>query len=203
MTPHNELAQSLITMGERLGHRGWLRATSGNLSARLDRDPSTFIITRSGVDKSQLNAHDFLLMQAGHVIEGTGTPSAETVIHEIIYRQTTAQAIFHVHTVFNNLVCHLADDHQVIFQGNEMNKALGFWEENSRVAIPVVDNYAELSTTGQHVAHQLNPDVPGILLNQHGIYAFGESMAAALRHLEALEFLFEWKIRLQSLRGSR
>ena len=35
------------------------------------------------------------------------------------------------------------------------------------------------------------PVAHGVLLRRHGLYTWGESIAGARRHLEALEFLFE------------
>ena len=35
------------------------------------------------------------------------------------------------------------------------------------------------------------PETHGVLLSRHGLYTWGESVAEARRHLEALEFLFE------------
>jgi methylthioribulose-1-phosphate dehydratase len=35
------------------------------------------------------------------------------------------------------------------------------------------------------------PKAHGVLLRRHGLYTWGESIAGARRHLEALEFLFE------------
>ena len=36
-----------------------------------------------------------------------------------------------------------------------------------------------------------HPDAHGVLLSRHGLYTWGQSVAEARRHLEALEFLFE------------
>jgi methylthioribulose-1-phosphate dehydratase len=38
---------------------------------------------------------------------------------------------------------------------------------------------------------QENGEAHGFLLSRHGLYTWGESVAEARRHLEALEFLFE------------
>ncbi|HEV2215659.1 MAG TPA: class II aldolase/adducin family protein, partial [Terracidiphilus sp.] len=40
-----------------------------------------------------------------------------------------------------------------------------------------------------------HPAAHGVLLNRHGLYTWGESVAEARRHLEALEFLFEVEAR--------
>lgn len=95
-----------------LAARGWFPATSGNLSVRVggfDPEQFTFAITSSGRDKSVQTPEDFLLVnEKGVATEATSLkPSAETLIHSEIYRLTGAGAIFHVHTIFNNLISEL------------------------------------------------------------------------------------------------
>jgi methylthioribulose-1-phosphate dehydratase len=65
--------------------------------------------------------------------------------------------------------------------------------------VPIIENtqvYTELADQFGHVLNQ-NPDAHGILLSRHGLYTWGESVAEARRHLEALEFLFEVEGRQQ------
>ena len=40
--------------------KGWSPATSTNYSFRLEADPTTIYVSRSGIDKSQFSAHDFM-----------------------------------------------------------------------------------------------------------------------------------------------
>lgn len=176
----------------RLADRGWLRATAGNLSLKMSGDPLTIAITRSGSDKQQLTSQDLILVVDGEVIAGTGIPSAETPIHQVIYELTDATAIYHVHTVYNNVVSRFAQDHVLTLSGSEMVKALGFWAENAAVRLPVIPNYADISRVAETIRTRLDPKIPGVLLENHGLYAFGPSPDSAMRHCEAFEFLFEW-----------
>jgi methylthioribulose-1-phosphate dehydratase len=41
------------------------------------------------------------------------------------------------------------------------------------------------------MALEAHPHAHGVLLSRHGLYTWGQSVAEARRHLEALEFLFE------------
>ena len=183
---------ALIDVAQDLARRGWLRATSGNLSLR-DVQNQIIYITRSGVDKQRLAASDIIgITPDGVLIAGEGKPSFETAIHQAIYARTSAQAVLHVHTVYNNLVSRYAADGAIALTDHEMLKALGHWDENARVALPVVSKYYDIGRAAPAVAQALNPDVPGVLLARHGIYAFGESLTDAVRHLEAWEFLLEW-----------
>ncbi|WP_166239480.1 methylthioribulose 1-phosphate dehydratase [Paenibacillus turpanensis] len=186
--------------------RGWFPATSGNLSIRIgDFIPEqfNFAITASGKDKSVNTPEDYLLVnQDGQPIEATHLrPSAETLIHCEIYKKTGCGAIFHVHTVFNNIVSELFWERgSVPVEGVELIKAFNIWEEDAVIDIPLLPNYAEIPRIAELVPGKLDPRVPGILLRKHGIYAWGANAFEAKRHLEAFEFLFEYVYRMEQLK---
>lgn len=175
--------------------RGWFPATSGNLSIKVG---DAFAITASGKDKSVSTPEDFLLVDAeGKPIEATRLkPSAETLIHCEIYRETGCGAIFHVHTVFNNLISeYYAEQGHIPVKSVELIKAFNIWEEDAEIQIPVLPNYADIPRIAELVPGRIVPHVPGIILRNHGIYAWGANAFEAKRHLEAFEFLFEYVYR--------
>ncbi|MFB5759190.1 methylthioribulose 1-phosphate dehydratase [Paenibacillus medicaginis] len=189
--------EELADVKELFAARNWFPGTSGNLSMRvgeMDGERFHFAITASGKDKSKRTAEDFLIVdQAGRPAETTNLkPSAETLIHCEIYRLTGCGAVFHVHTVFNNLISeYYGEQGAVPLQGIELIKAFNIWEENAAIAVPVLPNYADISAIAKLVPGVLNEQVPGILLRNHGIYAWGRDAFEAKKHLEAFEFLFE------------
>ncbi|MCZ8518807.1 MULTISPECIES: methylthioribulose 1-phosphate dehydratase [Paenibacillus] len=189
-----------------LAGRGWFPGTSGNLSVRVGEftpEQFAFAVTASGKDKSVNTPSDYLLVdQNGKPIEATGLkPSAETLIHCEIYRATGAGAIFHVHTVFNNLVSELYGERgSVPIDGVELIKAFNIWDEEAQIEIPIVPNYAEIPRIAELVERSILPRIPGILIRKHGICAWGANAFEAKRHLEAFEFLFEYAYRLALLR---
>lgn len=188
-----------------LAARGWFAATSGNLSIRtgdMDDDAFEFAITASGKDKSVHTEEDFLIVnEKGMPTEETKLkPSAETLIHCEIYRLTGCGAIFHVHTVYNNIISELYAEHQnITVKGVELIKGLNIWEENAEIHIPVLPNYAEIPKIVELIADHINPKIPAIALRNHGIYAWGDNAFEAKRHLEAFEFLFEYLYRWKAL----
>ncbi|MCL9662898.1 methylthioribulose 1-phosphate dehydratase [Paenibacillus hunanensis] len=190
--------QELSGIKEQFAARHWFPGTSGNLSLRIgDYTPDNFYfaITASGKDKSVSTPSDFLFVdQEGRACETTELrPSAETLIHCEIYRKTGCGAVFHVHTVFNNLVSeYFGEQGQVPIQGLELIKAFNIWEENAAITVPVLPNYADIPRIAELVPDALHPAVPGILLRGHGIYAWGQNAFEAKRHLEAFEFIFEY-----------
>ncbi|PYI54863.1 methylthioribulose 1-phosphate dehydratase [Paenibacillus flagellatus] len=184
-----------------LAARGWFPATSGNLSVRVGDfapDRFAFAITSSGKDKSKHSPEDYLIVDGqGRPTEPTKLkPSAETLIHCEIYRLTGCGAVFHVHTVFNNIVSELyADRGSVPIERVELIKAFNIWDEDASIEVPVLPNYADIPKIAALVEGRLNPAVPGIVLRNHGIYAWGANVFEAKRHLEAFEFLFEYVYR--------
>jgi len=177
--------------------RGWFPGTSGNLSVRVGEfAPETFqfAVTASGKDKSVNTPEDFLIVDRhGQPTEPTKLkPSAETLIHCEIYKHTGCGAIFHVHTIYNNIISEYdASLGHVPIQGVELIKAFNIWDEDAAIEVPILPNYAKIPRIAELVAGAIRPGVPGILLRNHGIYAWGADAFEAKRHLEAFEFLFE------------
>ncbi|USG66725.1 methylthioribulose 1-phosphate dehydratase [Brevibacillus ruminantium] len=184
--------------------RDWFPGTSGNLSIKLSDDPLHFAVTASGKDKTKLSPEDYLVVDGdSKPVEPTSLkPSAETMIHAVVYRIIPkAQACFHVHTVWNNLISELYFSQRAFsIQGQELIKGLGIWEENARITVPIVENFADIPTLASAIDKVITPEIPGVLIRNHGIYAWGDSDFAAKRHLEAFEFLFEYHARWLQLR---
>lgn len=193
-------AESLCATARWCYTQGWVPATSGNFSVR-DREAARILITASGLDKGTLTPDGLLEIDIeGRVLSGDGRPSAETGLHLVLYKaRPAAGAILHVHTVWNTLLSgiHAAAGH-VAIGGYELLKGLSGVETHMHVEqVPILknsQNYAEL-TAELADALAKYPDAHGVLLCRHGLYTWGESVAEARRHLEALEFLFEVEAR--------
>jgi methylthioribulose-1-phosphate dehydratase len=190
------VAESLCSTARWCYTRGWVPATSGNFSARHS-EAGRILITASGLDKGTLTPAGLLEVDLeGRVLSGVGKPSAETGLHLVLYKaRPAAGAILHVHTVWNTLLSgiHAAAGH-VAIEGYELLKGLSGVDTHMCVEqVPILknsQNYAEL-TAQLAAALKQYPDAHGVLLSRHGLYTWGESVAEARRHLEALEFLFE------------
>ncbi|MGD8190845.1 methylthioribulose 1-phosphate dehydratase [Brevibacillus ginsengisoli] len=185
--------------------RDWFPGTSGNLSIKIESDPLLFAVTASGKDKTKCTSEDYLVVDENSepVEQTTLKPSAETLIHAVVYKNfATARACFHVHTISNNVISELYyGQRSFSIQGQELIKGLGIWEENARITVPIVENYADIPTLASAIEQVITPDVPGVLIRNHGIYAWGDSDLAAKRHLEAFEFLFDYHLKVLQLRS--
>jgi methylthioribulose-1-phosphate dehydratase len=178
--------------------RGWVPATSGNFSVRVSiSSPERIMITPSGLDKGILTPGDLLAIDLeGRALDGRSSPSAETGLHTVIYRdRPDARAILHVHTIWNTLLSErFAPTGYLPIEGYELLKALqGVTTHAHLERVPILENSQDYGELSRQLAQTLeeHPRAHGVLLSRHGLYTWGQSVADARRHLEALEFLFE------------
>lgn len=196
--------ERLCIVAKVLGERGWLPATSGNLSVLQAREPLQFHVTRSGADKQRLSNADVVTVDVHCAVLQSASqayrPSAEACVHARLYERLHCGAVLHVHTLYNNLCSdvHFAE-RALVLANHELLKALGHWEPDASIRVPIVPNHHDLATLADAVGEVATADVPGVLVHNHGIYAFGDSLDAAFRHLEAFEFLFAYELMRRSL----
>jgi methylthioribulose-1-phosphate dehydratase len=196
-----ETAEAIAAIGRFVAARGWVPATSGNFSARIDA--TTAAITRSGIDKGSIRPADLIAIAIDRPLP-TGV-SAETPLHAARYRgDPTTGAVVHVHTVAATVLSR-ADQElgHVELEGYEMHKSLhGITTHESIVRLPVFANDQDTAALAGRIEAQLGrmPAVPGYLLAGHGLYAWGATMVDARRHLEGLEFLLQCALEERRLR---
>lgn len=198
-----EQADAVCRLGHLFGERRWCLATSGNFSVRVDA--AHCLITKSGRDKTRLTADDLMLCDLeGNPSEAGFTPSAETALHTLLYRldEQTA-AVLHTHSVAATVLSRAAAG-EVAFSGLEMQKSIaGINSHDCTVALPVFENSQDMAALaaqveGRAAAGDLR--VPGFLVRGHGLYAWGNSLAQAARHVEGFEFLLSTTLHERALR---
>lgn len=197
MLEQESAAQAVVWLADAAARRGWLPATSGNLSVRIADNPLSFAITRSGADKTQLRVSDVLRVDARcQALDETAyRPSAETGVHARLYAKFPCRSIVHVHTVWNNVVSQVYfPQGGVLLSDHELLKALDHWGKDASITLPIVENHHDLRQLEQAVEAAATATVPGVLVRNHGIYAWGDSAATAWRNLEAFEFLFQYHV---------
>ena len=192
----NDIAQ-LIDAGREFYRRGWVLGTSGNFSSLIARDPLRIHITASGNAKGSLDAAHFVeLKEDGHVISGSGKPSAEASLHFALYQiLPEAYSIFHTHSVWGTILSDVFFENGAIeISGYEMLKGLeGVSTHEHTEIVPIVENsqdYVELAREIENAVRE-NQGIHGVYLRRHGLYAWGKSISGARRHVEIFEFLLE------------
>jgi methylthioribulose-1-phosphate dehydratase len=204
---------TLIAAARQFYQRGWMLGTAGNLSARTTN--SSFWITSSGCPKNLLSADDFVLMTldsdkgefyfAPTPSHSHKRPSAETSIHAAIYSLfPDAQVCYHVHSIENNLVSRLVMDDALPLPSLEMVKGLGVWEENPEVAMPIFANHLEVSRIADEIFTRFKhtkPQVPALLIRDHGVTIWADSLESANNYLEVVEYIFRYMVASQKVKG--
>lgn len=188
--PPAATAEAIIQAGRRLDARGWVPATAGNISVRLDS--RHIAITRSGVHKGFLAAKDVIIVtQDGRSIDPAIRPSAETLLHCQIYGLfPTAGAVVHGHSVANTVLSRRTAAAAIRFAGYEVQKVFeGQTTHDAAIELPLVDNDQDIPRLARTVAPLLHINCMGYLIRGHGTYVWGPEMPAAMARFEALEFL--------------
>ena len=194
------VVEELAAFGRFAASRGWIPATAGNFSHRIDERFAA--ITRSGIDKGAIGPEDIAVVAIGDSIP-PGI-SAEAPLHLARYRNAPAiGAIYHVHTVASTVLSRLCEAAGAVrTDGLEMHKAIGLPTHDSAVEIPIIANDQNTARLAAAVELRLGRDapVPGFLLGGHGLYAWGATAADARRHVEGLEFLLACHLEERKLR---
>jgi methylthioribulose-1-phosphate dehydratase len=194
-------AQALCDVCRLFGERQWCLATSGNFSVRVDARHC--LITRSGVDKSELSVGDLMLCDLDGVSADPDLkPSAETALHTCLYAlDDRIGAVLHTHSVTSTVVSR-AEGGDLVLRGFEMQKAIdGVAAHGERLILPVLENSQDMTQLAATVRERYalgHLQAFGFLIRGHGLYAWGGDLAAAKRHVEGLEFLLSsvWQERL-------
>lgn len=189
-------AQQLIDAGHTLYQMGMVPATSGNFSARLNN--GDIAITVSGAHKGKLRESDIMVIDSEGQPRDHRRPSAETGLHVQIYHHY-ADAGFVLHPHAMNAVL-LSQKHKDILtlKNYELLKAFpGIDSHESTVNIPVFNNDQNIPRLASLVDHYLSENTQTIayIIEGHGFYTWGQTVDDALRHVEALDYLFACELR--------
>lgn len=202
MTSFEDAVEALIHVGRYTDQRGWVPATSGNFSVRLD--DGSIAITVSGAHKGRLGRDDVMRVDREGRPREDKRPSAETLLHVQLYgRDPAIECVLHTHSVNATVLSRLAAGDLVIEQMEVLKAFPGIGTHQTRVAIPVFANDQDMPRLSGQVAARLEDGaaVPAYLIAGHGLYTWGDSVPAALRHLEALEFLFQCELEMRRTRS--
>ncbi|MGC9457439.1 MAG: methylthioribulose 1-phosphate dehydratase [Halothiobacillaceae bacterium] len=193
----DRLADQLGKAGAFFFSRGWVPATSGNFSARIDEEQC--LMTASGRHKGYLCHADFLRVEiaSSQSVEESKTPSAEAALHTLIYQRfPEVGAVLHTHSVAATVLSRLARS-ELRLEEYELLKAFeGIDTHETAVDIPVLGNDQDIRQLAIQVdAHlRANPEMVGFLIRGHGLYTWGAAVSDAVRHIEALEFMFDCEL---------
>lgn len=195
-----EAVAGVIALAHHAGAHGWIPATSGNFSVRIDGQDCA--ITASGSDKTKLTPAG--VIRAPFTGGTHPRQSAEAPLHYLMYRMSPAiGAVTHVHAqpaVLASMA--LAINGRVRIEGLELLKAFaGIKTHETHLDIPVFDNEQDMDALAARVETRLKAEGLGwgFLLAGHGIYVWGKDVAETLRHVDAFDYLFTLMLKLKGV----
>jgi len=194
-------ATQVVEMARFAGARGWVPATAGNFSVRMDGARAA--LTASGGDKGQLDASGVIEVE----IDGAKHPraSAEGPLHLCRYAAVPEiGAIAHCHPLAATVLSRRYEKAEMlILEGWELQKAFaGETTHDRALEVLVVPNDQDTVRLAKLVEECLpkKASAPGYLIAGHGLYTWGRNAAAAKRHMEAFDHLLTAKLYEESLK---
>ena len=173
-----EVRQEIVRVGKLLHDKGFIAATDGNVSVRLDG--SRVLATPTCMCKGMMTVEDLVVVDLqGRRLEGFRDVSSEIGMHLMIYRECPdVCAIVHAHppTATGFAAAGMALNQALV---SEIVIALG--------EVPL----AEYATPGtQELVDSLEPlvhDHNAILMANHGVVTYGEDLLTAYMRMETVE----------------
>lgn len=194
-------AERLAAIGHDLHSRGWVPATSGNFSMRIDGVSA--LVTASGRHKGELAPHDFLAVDLHGKPLSVGKPSAETLLHTQLYAwQPWIDTVLHCHSPHATVLSMHVRGDSLELRGYELLKAFrGIDTHEATLRLPVFANTQDIPALAVEVQEYLyrHDNCPAYLIRGHGVYVWGASAEESLRQLEALDFLLHCELLRLSL----
>ena len=191
-------ADDLAHASRRLYTLGWMRGTSGNVSVR---EGSEILVTASGIDKSAVESADAVRIDArGEARAGQrGRPSAEAPVHAAVITELGAEAVVHVHSLAAVEAAARWPEGVPLIDVEQL-KGIGRGAHGDAVTVPVVANSQDMADLSARILAAHDPGVPGVIVAEHGLYAWGSSLGEAIDRTESFDWLFDHALRLDRLR---
>ena len=196
-----EAARGVISMARFAGARGWVPATSGNFSVRMNSRVAA--VTATGSNKAALD-------EAG-VIEaevlGPKHPraSAEAPLHLLRYAHAPGVgAISHIHGMAATVLSRRHEKAGFLrLEGWELLKAFqGIKTHENALDIPIVPNDQDTDRLAQLAEDRIAgvDRAYGYLISGHGLYVWGANATETIRHMEAFDFLLTAQLHEEGFR---
>ena len=178
MPTDHQHRREIVRFGAMLHHLGFIAATDGNLSVRLDEN--RVLVTPTGMSKGMMAPSDLVVVDmAGNKIKGRREVTSEIGMHLLIYRmRPDIHGIVHAHprTATGFAAAGMALNQPLVC---EVVIGLGL--------IPL----APYGTPGTpELARTLEPLVPqydAILMANHGVVTYGANLQSAYMKMETVE----------------
>jgi L-fuculose-phosphate aldolase len=178
MPTEGKYRRAIVSFGSMLHQRGYVAATDGNLSVRLDK--KRILSTPTAMSKGAMRPSDLVVVNyEGCQLAGRRSVSSEIAMHCLIYRlRPDVQAVVHAHPPTAT---------GFAAAGMALNKPLVCEVVIGLGSIPL----AKYGTPGTpELSKSLEPLIPqydAILMSNHGVVSYGVDLESAYMKMETVE----------------
>jgi L-ribulose-5-phosphate 4-epimerase len=197
-----QLKKEVYDANMELQEKGMVIYTWGNVSG-IDREKELVVIKPSGVDYDKMKPEDMVVVDLkGNVVEGNYKPSSDTATHLILYRAYPAiGGVVHTHSTWAVTFAQAGMDipalgttHADYFYGDipctrELSKEeiSGDYEVNTgKVIVETIGDKDPMA-------------VPGILVKNHGPFAWGKTPAGSVYNAVVMDKVAEMAYKTMTL----
>lgn len=168
-----ELREQVVQAGLEALNLGIVYGTAGNFSVR-DPETELIAISPSGMPYPAITPADVVIVnQDGEIQEGERRPSSETPMHTMVYRQRPdIGAIVHTHSHYSTVVSTIRNELPPIL--TEVCIVVGGRVPVTRYGLTGTDDI------GLSVLEVMEADTRAVILKNHGLNSYGNTIAEAL-----------------------
>ena len=198
---HRALRELVYRANLDLAGSGLVMGTFGNVSG-IDRDAGVFAIKPSGIPYEDLRPEHIvpISLETGEAVDSTLRPSSDTPTHLELYRAFACGGIAHTHSEFATALAQarlpircLGTTHADYFcedvpvtRAMRQEEVEEEYEKNTGLVIVETFHRKGLDPMA----------IPGVLVANHGPFAWGTDALDAVDHARVLEYIarLEWRV---------
>lgn len=199
-----KLKEEVLKANLELPKRGLITYTWGNVSG-IDRDKNLVVIKPSGVEYDNMTIHDLVVIDLeGNVVEGKLKPSSDTPTHLELYKKfPDIGGVVHTHSTWATIWAQAGKSipaygttHADYFYGDipctrKMRKDEIEGEYELETGKVIVETFKSLGINENQM--------PAILVNSHGPFAWGKNATECVHNAVVLEELAKMAYNTENL----
>ena len=194
MTSYAQIASSIVEVGKLMYQKGWVAANDGNISVRLDNH--CILCTPTGVSKGMMRPEDMLVVDLeGRKLQGDRACTTEIQMQCTVYKlRPDVNSVVHAHPPVST---------GFAVAGRALNLAILPEAVVTLGTVPLAD-YGLPGTP--ELSNRLVPFIPNhdaLLMANHGVVCYGETLEKAFFRLETVEHLSRISLVAEMLGGPR
>lgn len=196
-----ETKQYVANLMRQFYQQGWCYGSGGGISVRLG---DTYIMAPSGVEKDKLSVDDFFEYDLDFGCSHNSNHKLTECfpIFEAIYKNRGAFGVLHSHAIDVVMSAIIANEqpinNEIRITNQEMLKGIKGHKNTDTLVIPIIENTERESELTQRIMNTLKiyPRTYAIIVRNHGIYIWGDTITQTKLHAETYHFLLHFYTRI-------